>query len=74
MDTTGEHTDSLGTKAISPFNRMPSLVKSPVFWGHDNLSHHVVTTGLTGSSFPGNHKAPSDVVRQSGSTSYQEKK
>ena len=74
MDTTGgEHRDSLGSKAFSPFNRMPSLVKAPVFWGQDNLSHHDVTTGLTGSSFPGNHKAPSDVVRQSRATSYQEK-
>ena len=77
MDTTGgEHRDSLGSKAFSPFNRMPSpcsLVKAPVFWGQDNMSYHAVTTGLTGSSSPINHKAPSDVVRQSRATSYQDK-
>ena len=74
MDTTGgEHTNSLGIKAISPFNRVPLHMKTPVFWGQDNLLHHVVTRGLTGSSFPGNHKAPSDIVHHSGATSYQEK-
>ena len=51
---------------------MPSLVMAPIFWGQDNLSHCGMTSGLTGTSFAGNPKAPVDVGRQSWTANYQE--